>query len=261
MSVQIGSVQFGDGHLGWIAGPCMLESRDLALTTAQQLATVAADNQIGLVFKGSFDKANRTSAGSERGPGLDAGLEILQAVRDATGLPVITDIHEPAQAEPAGQACDALQIPAFLCRQTDLIAAAAATGKPVLIKKGQFMSPADMQYSVTKADGAPVLLAERGTTFGYGDLVVDMRGLVQMRRFAPVVFDASHACQQPGAARGSSGGQRDYLEPLARAAIAVGIDGLFIEVHPDPDNALSDRQTQIPLAEFAGLVQRLTRTS
>lgn len=248
--VRIGETVFGGGRRGWILGPCMLESRELALRVAEAVADLADERSLGVVFKGSFDKANRTRGDSHRGPGLEAGLEILAEVRRETGLPVLTDIHEPAQASPAAEVADGLQIPAFLCRQTDLIAAAAETGRPVLIKKGQFMAPADMAHAVDKASGGPVLLAERGTSFGYGDLVVDYRGLVEMRRHAPVIFDGTHAVQRPGGAGGSSGGDRHYLVPLCRAAGAVGIDGFFLEVHPDPDNALSDRQTQLPLTDL-----------
>lgn len=236
----------------------MLESAELVRRTAETIANVAALTGERIVFKGSFDKANRTSADSPRGPGLAAGLEMLTNVKREFGLATITDIHESPQARLAAEVVDALQIPAFLCRQTDLVAAAAATGKPVLIKRGQFMAPADMRRAAEKAKAAGgVLLAERGVSFGYNDLVVDFRALPLMREAAPVVFDATHSVQKPGAGNGESGGAREFLLPLARAAIAVGCDGIFIETHPDPSHALSDRQTQLPLGEFEATVRAL----
>lgn len=256
--VKIGNVNFGDGSLGWICGPCMLESLDMVKRVAAEIVKTADASKQKFVFKGSFDKANRTSADSPRGPGLDAGLKMLATVKREFGLPVITDIHESQQAQPAAEVCDALQIPAFLCRQTSLIEAAANTGKPLMIKRGQFMAPGDMALAAAKAKASGgVLLAERGSSFGYNDLVVDFRALPVMRAAAPVVFDATHSVQKPGAAAGQSGGAREFLLPLARAAIAVGVDGVFLETHPDPTKALSDKQTQLPLADFAATVVEL----
>jgi len=259
--VCIGAAAFGGGaRLAVIAGPCVIEDLTTCLEVARGLAAAASRLGCGAVFKASFDKANRTSLTAYRGPGLERGLEILAAVREETGLPLITDIHEPAQAKPVAAVVDALQIPAFLCRQTDLLVAAGRTGKPVAIKKGQFMAPEDMRHARDKvrAQGAPCLLVERGTTFGYHNLVVDMRGLVIMRGLGvPVVFDATHAVQLPGAAGRASGGDRQYVGPLARAAAAVGIDGLFLEVHPDPPRALSDAGSQLPLADLEPLLARV----
>lgn len=255
--VSVGSVPFGDGApLGVIAGPCAAESLGLCLEVAEAMAGACADAGAGCVFKASFDKANRTSAGSGRGPGIEEGLSMLAKVRERCGVPVITDVHEPGQAATAAEAVDALQVPAFLCRQTDLLAAAAETGLPVMVKKGQFLAAEDMAGAVGKAGGkGGVMLCERGTFFGYRDLVVDMRSLVVMRALgAPVVFDATHSVQRPGAAGGSSGGAREMSAPLARAACAVGVDGLFLEAHPDPARAVSDRETQLPLGEARALV-------
>lgn len=250
-----------------IAGPCVIEGRDHALRVAERLADIARRQGVTLIYKSSFDKANRTAASSPRGPGMDEGLAILAAVRDATGLAVLTDIHETAQAVPVAEVVDVLQIPAFLARQTDLIRAAAATGRKVNIKKGQFMAPEDMAHVVAKAQAAlpsgvsaneRIWLCERGTSFGYRDLVVDMRGLEIMRGFGcPVIFDAGHSAQQPAAAGQTSGGRRDLIPALARAAVAVGIDGLFIETHPDPANARSDAATAWPLDRFEALLEGL----
>lgn len=246
-----------------IAGPCVLETPELALEIARRLQDAVAPLPINLVFKASFDKANRTSGRAGRGPGLRQGLDILRAVREATGLPVTTDIHESVQAEPAAEVCDLLQIPAFLARQTDLLLAAAHTGRAVHVKKGQFMAPADMRHVVDKLvqAGCPnILLCERGTFFGYGRLVNDMRSLPLMRSLGvPVVFDATHSVQEPGGLGGATGGQREMVEPLARAAVAVGLDGLFFETHPDPAQSPSDGPNMIPLAEFPALLQRLVR--
>lgn len=226
----------------------------MLLETAEELAGACASLGVGLVFKSSYDKANRTSGGSGRGPGMEAGLAALAAVRSKLGLPVLTDVHEPSQAEEAAQAVDMLQIPAFLCRQTDLLAACGATGRPVNIKKGQFLAPEDMGHAARKAldAGAPaVALCERGTCFGYRDLVVDMRALVTMRGLGhPVVYDATHSVQRPGSGGGETGGARPFAAPLARAAVAAGISGVFIETHPDPKNAISDRAVQLPLERF-----------
>jgi len=235
----------GDGApLLLIAGPCVIEDRDEILRLAERLVAVASAHGVGYVFKASFDKANRSSGRSYRGPGLDAGLQVLADVRDRFGVPVLTDIHEAAQAVSVAEVASVLQIPALLSRQTDLLVAAARTGRTVNVKKGQFMAPADMGNVVAKlrdADAQSILLTERGSSFGYGNLVVDFRGLPQMRALgAPVVFDATHSVQLPGGLGDRSGGQREWVPFLARAAAAVGIDGLFVEVHEDPDNALSD---------------------
>ncbi|MCS7238320.1 MAG: 3-deoxy-8-phosphooctulonate synthase [Thermoguttaceae bacterium] len=260
--VQIGPFRCGKGApLLVIAGPCVIESEALCLAVADQLRGLAETLSIGMVFKASFDKANRTSVRSFRGPGLGEGLRILEKVRRASGLPVTTDIHLPEQAQPVAEVCDLIQIPAFLCRQTDLLLAAAKTGRPVHVKKGQFMNPADMRFVVEKllAGGCnQVLLGERGTFFGYGQLVNDFRSIPIMQGFGvPVVFDATHSVQQPGGLGGASGGQRAMVEPLARAAVAVGVDALFFETHPDPDSALSDGPNMVPLAQMGMLLGRL----
>ncbi len=260
--VRIGPVPAGPGQpLLIIAGPCVLEDERSALDLARALAQRARAYPVGLVFKASFDKANRTSLQSFRGPGLAEGLRILAEVRRQTNLPVLTDIHEPAQAAPAAEVVDALQIPAFLCRQTDLLLAAGRTGKPVNLKKGQFLAPADMRFAADKvraAGGAP-LLTERGTTFGYGDLVVDMRSLVWLREVnAPVIFDATHSVQRPGSGQGCTGGLREFVRPLARAAAAVGLDGLYLEVHPDPDRARCDGANSLGLDDFTRLLSEVT---
>jgi 2-dehydro-3-deoxyphosphooctonate aldolase (KDO 8-P synthase) len=251
-------VTFGDGRLGLLAGPCVLESRELALEVAGELSALRELLGIPLVFKSSFDKANRTSGSSFRSIGLEPSLAVLAEVKERFGLPVVTDVHETWQVEPVAEVADVLQIPAFLCRQTDLLHAAGASGRVVNVKKGQFMAAADMGYAVEKvaeAGGKRVLLTERGTTFGYHDLVVDFRGLRVMREFAPVVFDATHSVQSPGGAGGRSGGRREFLAPLARAAVAFGVDALFIETHPDPDNAPSDGPNMLPLAELPNLMR------
>jgi len=251
-------VRIGDGKLALIAGPCVIESRDLVFEVAIRLRDVCEELGIPLVFKASFDKANRTSADSFRSLGFDESLAILGEVREKLGLPVVTDIHEPAQAAPVAEVVDMLQIPAFLCRQTDLLRAAGQTGRAVNVKKGQFMAPADMEFAVRKVapdGGARVTLTERGSTFGYRDLVVDFRSLDVMRRFAPVVFDATHSVQSPGGAGGSSGGDRRYVAGLARAAVAFGVDALFLETHPRPDEALSDGANMLPLGELEGVLR------
>ncbi len=244
-----------------IAGPCVLESLDLALEVAEFMREAARREGFFYVFKSSFDKANRTSLGSFRGPGLEKGLTWLAEIKERVGVPVTTDIHETYQAEPVAEVADLLQIPAFLCRQTDLILAAARTGKPLNIKKGQFMAPWDMRYALEKAraGGAEeVLLTERGTTFGYRNLVVDMRSLVIMRSLgAPVIFDVTHSVQLPGGGEGASGGDRRFAFPLARAAVACGVDGLFMEVHPDPDRALCDGPNSLPLSEVPAILRVL----
>lgn len=258
----IGPYRCGRGQpLLVIAGPCVIESEPLALDIARRLKEIADQLRVNLVFKASFDKANRTSLESFRGPGLAAGLEVLRRVAQDTGLPVTTDIHLPEQAAPAAQVCNLLQIPAFLCRQTDLLVAAARTGKPVHAKKGQFLAPADMKHVVGKLAAAGcrnVLLGERGTFFGYGRLVNDMQSIPLMQSLGvPVIFDATHSVQEPGGRGGTSGGNRAMVEPLARAAVALGVDGLFFETHPNPDAALSDGPNMLPLDRLAEVLKRL----
>jgi 2-dehydro-3-deoxyphosphooctonate aldolase (KDO 8-P synthase) len=259
-TVHIGNVACGqDLPLVWIAGPCVIETHDLTLWIAEQLAAMADRLSVPLIFKASFDKANRTSGKSFRGPGLQEGLKTLAAVRQRTGLPVTTDIHECWHAEPAGQACDLLQIPAFLARQTDLIQAAARTGKPVNVKKGQFMAPWDMKNVVTKmheVGNRQLLLTERGSTFGYGQLVNDMRAIPMMQEFGcPVIFDATHSVQKPAGKGDRSDGERRMVPFLAKAAVACGCDGVFIETHPRPDEALSDGPNMIALTDLPALIQ------
>ncbi len=249
--------------LSVLTGPCVIESETLCLRVATFVARHCARLGLPYVFKASFDKANRTSARSFRGPGLEAGLTVLGRVRRDVGVPVLTDIHTEAQAAAAAEVVDVLQIPAFLCRQTDLIAAAVATGRIVNLKKGQFLSPAEMGRVVAKAEEAGarrLLVTERGTTFGYHNLVVDFRALVQMRAFGwPVIFDATHAVQLPGAAGDRSGGQRQYVPVLARAAVAAGAHGVFLETHPEPDQALSDGPNMVPLKQLPRLLEQLCR--
>jgi 2-dehydro-3-deoxyphosphooctonate aldolase (KDO 8-P synthase) len=261
--VTVGSVRFGnDLPLSVIAGPCQLESRIHALEVATALKEIASRLGIGLVYKTSFDKANRTSASAARGLGLEQSLPIFAEIRSSLGLPVLTDIHEATQCAEVAQAVDILQIPAFLCRQTDLLLAAAATGKVVNVKKGQFLAPWDMANVVTKITAAGnrnVLVTERGASFGYNTLVSDMRALPILARTtgAPVIFDATHSVQQPGGKGTSSGGEREFVPVLARAAVAVGVAGVFIETHPDPDRAPSDGPNMVPLAAFEGLIRTL----
>lgn len=246
-----------------IAGPCVIESEEMVLSIARQMKEITDELAIPYTFKASFDKANRTSINSFRGPGLEKGLEILQKVKDIYDLPICTDIHEPWQAEKAAQVADILQIPAFLCRQTDLLVAAAKTGKCINIKKAQFLAPWDMKNCVEKvrqSGNDNVMLCERGTSFGYNTLVVDMTGLRVMKEFGvPVIFDATHSVQKPGGNGTSTGGNRQYVEYLAKAAVAVGADGLFMETHPDPDNARSDGPNMVPLDEMKGLLKVLKR--
>ncbi|WP_428136419.1 3-deoxy-8-phosphooctulonate synthase [Bradyrhizobium sp.] len=261
--VTVGQVAFGNElPIAIIAGPCQLESRAHALEVASALKEIAERLKIGLVYKTSFDKANRTSASAARGIGLKDALPIFAEIRSSLGLAVLTDVHEPAQCAEAAQAVDVLQIPAFLCRQTDLLLAAAATGKVVNVKKGQFLAPWDMANVVAKITGGGnpnVLVTERGVSFGYNTLVSDMRALPILARTtgAPVIFDATHSVQQPGGKGTSSGGEREFVPVLARAAVAVGVAGVFIETHPDPDHAPSDGPNMVPLREFEGLVKRL----
>jgi len=261
--VALGQVKFGnDLPISLIAGSCVLESRAHALEVATALKEIAGRLGIGLVYKTSFDKANRTSASAGRGIGLESALPIFAEIRSSLGLPVLTDVHEASQCAEVAQAVDVLQIPAFMCRQTDLLVAAAATGKTVNVKKGQFLAPWDMSNVVAKITGAGnpnVLVTERGASFGYNTLVSDMRALPILARTtgAPVIFDATHSVQQPGGKGASSGGEREFVPVLARAAVAVGVAGVFIETHPDPDHAPSDGPNMVPLREFEGLVKRL----
>jgi 2-dehydro-3-deoxyphosphooctonate aldolase (KDO 8-P synthase) len=261
---MIGPHQCGpDRPLLLIAGPCVIDSEPLCLGIAEMLAGLADVLPVNVVFKASFDKANRTSVSSYRGLGLDEGLAVLDRVRARTGLPITTDVHLPEHATAAGQVCDLLQIPAFLCRQTDLLLAAAATGRAVNVKKGQFVAPADMKHVVAKllAGGCrDIMLCERGTFFGYGRLVNDFAGLITMRAMGvPVIFDATHSVQQPASRGDSTGGDRTLVEPLARAAAAVGIDGLFLETHPDPEQSPSDGPNMVPLDQLRGVVERVVR--
>jgi len=258
------SVQFqvGEGQpLLLLAGPCVLESEEIAWKIAGEMQRICRDLGISYVFKASFDKANRTSLDSFRGPGIEKGLRLLGRIRREIGVPVVSDVHDVSQVEMAAEVLDIIQIPAFLCRQTDLLVAAAHTGRVVNIKKGQFVSPWDMKYAVEKVKGAGnnrVLLTERGASFGYNNLVVDMRSFPAMRSLGcPVVFDATHSVQLPGGAGGSSGGQREYIPTLARAAMAAGIDGLFMEVHPDPDAARCDGPNSWPLDRTERLLEKL----
>ena len=260
--VQVGAARFGNAlPLALMAGPCALESRAHALETAAALKEIAGRVGIGLVYKSSFDKANRTSATSARGIGLEAALPIFAEIKEMLGLPIVTDVHEPDQCAAAAEVVDVLQIPAFLCRQTDLLIAAARTGKPVNVKKGQFLAPWDMRHVVAKvvsAGNPQVLVTERGVSFGYNTLVSDMRALpILAETGAPVIFDATHSVQQPGGQGGTSGGERRFVPVLARAAVAVGVAGVFIETHQDPDKAMSDGPNMVPLAELESLLAEL----
>lgn len=246
-----------------IAGPCVIESEEMALNIAEQMKKITESLGIPYTFKASFDKANRTSINGFRGPGMEEGLRILQKVKDTYALPICTDIHEAWQAEPVAEVADILQIPAFLCRQTDLLVAAAKTGKYINIKKAQFLAPWDMKNCLEKVKQSGnnnVMLCERGTSFGYNTLVVDMTGLCVMKEFdVPVIFDATHSVQKPGGNGTSTGGNRQYVEYLAKAALAVGVDGLFMETHPNPDNAKSDGPNMVPLDEMKELLAKLQR--
>ncbi len=258
------SLVIGTGQpLLLIGGPCALESEDLARNVAATMQEICDRLGISYVFKASFDKANRTSLDSYRGPGLEKGLATLAKIRQEIGVPVISDIHDVSQVDAAAEVLDVLQIPAFLCRQTDLLTAAARTGKTVNVKKGQFVSPWDMENAVNKmrgVGGQKIMLVERGASFGYNNLVVDMRSLPVMRSFGcPVIFDATHSVQLPGGAGGSSGGQREFISTLSKAAVAAGIDGLFLEIHPDPDKALCDGPNSIPLDQVEELLVQLIR--
>ncbi len=257
-TVHVGKVSFSNAlPLALICGPCQIESREHALEVAHALKEIAARVGIGLVYKSSFDKANRTSGHARRGIGLEASLPIFAEIRETLGLPVLTDVHESWQCAPVAEAVDILQIPAFLCRQTDLLLAAAGTGRAVNVKKGQFLAPTDMPNVVSKLAGAAggVLLTERGTSFGYNTLISDMRALpVMAATGAPVIFDATHSVQQPGGLGGASGGQREFVSVLARAAVSVGVAGLFVETHPDPDHAPSDGPNMLPLRSMEPLL-------
>lgn len=256
---------FSPHKLLLIAGPCSLENEPLSATVAAELARIrdAHGDKLTIIFKGSYDKANRTSLGGARGPGLEQGLTILANIKKQFGFPVLTDFHAPEQAESVASVCDVLQIPAFLCRQTDLLVAAAKTGRCVNVKKGQFLSPFEMEFVVEKlrqAHAAEIWQTERGTTFGYQNLTVDMRSFSIMAKWnTPTIMDATHSVQLPGAGGGKSGGQREFVPMLAKAALAAGANGLFIETHPDPARALSDAATQIPLSDFRSLVESCLR--
>ena len=256
--MRVGDIVIGGGApLVLISGLNVLETLDGALACAEGVHEVAERHGLPAIFKASFDKANRSSRGSYRGPGLDAGLRMLERVKETVGIPVTTDVHEPGQAKPIAEVVDLLQVPSFLSRQTDLVAACAATGRPLNMKKGQFMAPSDATLAAEKArsfGASGVMLTERGASFGYHDLIVDLRGLVLMRDSVPVCLDATHAVQHPGAGQGASSGDRRFVAPLARAAAAIGVDALFIETHPDPPRALSDAATQWPLDRLEALL-------
>lgn len=263
---EIGNVHVGSGDLFLIAGPCVIESETHALKMAESISTIARELRIPYIFKASFDKANRTSLSSFRGPGLREGARILRKIAETHRVPVLTDIHEPEQAEPVAEAVDVLQIPAFLCRQTDLLVAAARTGRAINVKKGQFVAPWDMRHAVQKireSGNDRVFLTERGSSFGYNNLVVDMRSLPVMRNFAPVVFDATHSVQLPSAGTSDdgkpqqSGGQPEFIPVLLRAAVAAGVDGVFMEVHDNPAQAKSDGANALPLSKLKDTLQRL----
>jgi 2-dehydro-3-deoxyphosphooctonate aldolase (KDO 8-P synthase) len=255
-------ITLGGDRMVLFAGPCAAESYDICMETGTHVKQLCGELGIEYVFKASFDKANRTSSGSYRGPSIDMGLEILSMVRNDLKVPVVTDVHESYQCAEVATVVDVLQIPAFLCRQTDLLIAAAKTGKPVKVKKGQFMAPEDMQYAIDKVRGEGnknVFLTERGSMFGYNNLVVDMRSLPIMRQYSPVVFDVTHSIQRPGGLGGKSGGDRQYAPYLAKAAAAVGVDGFFIETHPQPEKALSDGPNMVPLKEMRAFLTLLKK--
>jgi len=264
--VRIGNATAGGGRPPLIiAGPCVIETEEITRRTAEKLKQICANVGLEFVFKSSFDKANRTSLSSYRGPGIEKGLELLKDIKDSVGVPVISDIHRVDDVEPAAKVLDALQIPAFLCRQTDLLVAAAKSGKPVNVKKGQFLAPWDTLYIIDKLKGSgceDILLTERGTSFGYNNLVVDFRGLPLMRAYGyPVVFDVTHSLQLPGGLGGSTGGQREFAESMMRAAAAVGVDALFMEVHPEPEAALCDGPNMIHLDVLEGLLAKVKKIS
>jgi len=262
-AIDISGVRIGGGALALIAGPCVIEDETGTVEVARALADICAAAGMPFIFKSSYDKANRTSIDSFRGPGIEKGLEILARVKAEVGCPVLSDVHDPAQADRAARVLDVLQIPAFLCRQTDLVVAAARTGKPVNVKKGQFLAPWDMKNIIAKIEtlgNRRILLTERGTCFGYNNLVADMRSLPVLKRLGyPVVFDATHSVQLPGVQGTASGGQREMVAPLVRAAVAVGVDALFLEVHPEPEKALSDAATMLKLADLPRLLDAARR--
>jgi len=263
-TVAVGNIQIAnDKPFVLLAGPCVIEGEDFTLKTAAAIADIASRIGVPLVFKSSFDKANRTSKDGFRGPGLDEGLRILQRVKDELGLPVVTDIHESSQVSAVADVADLLQTPAFLCRQTDFIEAVANAGKPVNIKKGQFLAPWDMKHVLEKAQATgndQIMLCERGASFGYNNLVSDMRSLLVMREFgAPIVYDATHSVQQPGGLGGATGGNREYVPGLSRAAVATGVAAVFMEVHPDPDKAMSDGPNSLALADLENVLTILKR--
>ncbi len=261
MQIKVGQHTIGQGPLFVIAGPCVIESAELCAEVAGEMKGLCERLGLPYIFKASFDKANRTSLSSFRGPGLDEGLDVLARVKKATGVPVLTDIHEPDQAEAVAKVADILQIPAFLCRQTDLIVAAARTGRPVNIKKGQFLAPWDMRPIVEKVESEgnrTIILTERGSSFGYNNLVVDMRSIPLMRALGyPVVIDATHSVQKPGGLGNSTGGDRSMVPTIAKAAVAAGADGVFLEVHPDPDKSKSDAANSLALSSVGGLLETL----
>ncbi len=256
---HVGPLAIGSGELAVIAGPCVAESLDLCMNVAEHMAGVCEKLGIAYVFKASYDKANRSAGTSYRGPGLKTGLDWLQTIKNKLSLPVLSDVHEVAQVAPASEVLDCLQIPAFLCRQTDLLVEAGKAGKPVNIKKGQFMAPWDMKTAVDKVKSTgneQVILTDRGTSFGYNRLITDFRAIPIMQQYAPVVFDATHSIQEPAGQGNASGGQVEFVPTLAGAAMAAGADALFIETHPDPANAKSDAACMVPLAEMEGLLRR-----
>lgn len=263
-TMKVGNITVDDNIFTLIAGPCVIESEAQVMEVASKMKDITGLLGIPFIFKSSFDKANRTSVSSFRGPGINEGLRILKKVKDELGVPVVTDIHEPYQARIAAEVVDMLQIPAFLCRQTDLLIASAETGLPVNIKKAQFLSAKDMKNVITKVEESGnenILLCERGNTFGYNNLVVDMTNIIEMKKFGyPVVFDATHSVQKPGGNLTTTGGNRDYVEHLAQAAIAVGADVLFMEVHDDPDNAKSDGPNMVKLDEIEVMLKKLIKT-
>lgn len=263
---SVGKIQFGgDAPLFLIAGPCVIESEDHATMMAEKLGVIASDLKVPYIFKASYDKANRTSSSSFRGPGLKKGLKILAKIKKNTGLPILTDVHDESEVKEAADVCDILQIPAFLSRQTDLLVTAAKSGRAVNIKKGQFLSPWEMKNAAGKVAGAgnkKIILTERGSSFGYQNLVVDMRSFPIMGKLGyPVVFDVTHSVQLPGGAGNASGGQPEFIEPLARAGVAVGVDGIFLEVHDNPAKALSDGSNALPLAQFRSLLEKIVALS
>jgi 2-dehydro-3-deoxyphosphooctonate aldolase (KDO 8-P synthase) len=260
--IKICNINIGGGNpLAFIAGPCVIENKEATLAIARELRKISEDQNISLIFKSSYDKANRTSVKSFRGPGIKEGLEILGEVKKETGLPVISDVHTVEEAKRAGTVLDVLQIPAFLCRQTDIIAAAAETGRPVNIKKGQFLAPHDAKNILDKAASSgnkDIMITERGVSFGYNNLIVDMRSIPVLKSYGyPVIYDATHSVQLPGGKGVSSGGQREFIEPLSRAAVSVGCDAIFMEVHNDPDSAPCDGPNMLRLEDFTSLARRL----